>query len=60
MRHPLSLTPSISHLLEERGNRPEPGSATRRPALPQACFASDILGMTLFFVLLGTYLVAHL
>jgi hypothetical protein len=60
MRHAISLTPSISHVLDDLRGRVPSGPGTGRPALRQARFATDLLGMSLFFVLLGTYLMAHL
>jgi hypothetical protein len=58
MNRPLSLTPSLSHALDElRGET----RAQERPApLARLRFTTDILGTVIFFLMLGTYLVARL
>ncbi len=57
---PFSLTPSLSQALDDlRGDSSSNvGAEYRAPA--QVRFGTDLLGMAIFFVMLGTYLTARI
>ena len=62
MDRPLSLTPSISQLLDQMrtngGQSSIAGSET--PSLAHWRKATDVLGLAVFVVMLGSYLAANL
>lgn len=62
MDRPLSLTPSISqHLDQVRiGNNQGSGATPEAPSLVQWRWTTDLLGLALFFLMLGSYLATHL
>lgn len=62
MDRSLSLTPSISPLLDQIRIRGDQGSAATPEAssLAQWRGATDVLGLALFFLMLGIYLAANL
>lgn len=59
MHRPLSLIPSLSYAIDDVRRPSTSGSASGERVPPQVRFATDVLGVTIFFVMLGIYLTAH-
>jgi hypothetical protein len=62
MDRPLSLTPSISHLLDQMRLNSGQGSAAgpEAPSLAHWREVTDVLGLAVFVLMLGSYLAANL
>ncbi len=60
MKRLLSLTPSLSLRLEQIRAAREADIGADVPVFPRWRASADVLGMAMFFMLLGAYLVARL
>lgn len=62
MDRPLAITPSINRLLDQGRSGGDQGSAatSAAPSLARWRGANDVLGLALFFLMLGSYLAANL
>ena len=62
MDRPLSLTPSISQLLDQMRTNGRQGSAAgpEVPSLAHWREVTDVLGLAVFVLMLGSYLAANL